>query len=57
MIAIGEVIWERPAANSRKNLGGVIFAVFVVIVGKRKFIYNLDIIPAIRKEIERLKRT
>jgi len=25
-------------------------------VGKKKLIYNLEVIPAIRKEIERLKR-
>jgi hypothetical protein len=41
----------------QKKFGGVIFVVFVAIFGKRKFIYNLDIIPAIKKEIERLKKT
>ncbi len=39
----------------QKKFGGVIFIVFVVMVGKKKFIYNLEVIPAIRKEIERLK--
>lgn len=41
----------------QKKFGGVIFVVAFVVVGKKKLIYNLEVIPVIKKEIERLKRT
>jgi hypothetical protein len=40
-----------------KKFGGVIFIVFYVLVGKKKVIYNLEVIAELKKEIERLKRT
>jgi hypothetical protein len=39
----------------QKKFGGMIFIIAIVMAGKRKLIYNLEVIPAIRKEIERLK--
>ncbi|MDZ7343158.1 MAG: MjaI family restriction endonuclease [candidate division KSB1 bacterium] len=39
----------------QKKFGGMIFIIAFVMMGKRKLIYNFEVIPTIRKEIERLK--
>ena len=40
----------------RKKFGGQVFFVYSVKSGKKKKIYNIEVIEEIRKEIERLKK-